>query len=174
VDESWKHHGEEVVHKLSNNLTALDLSFSTHPLFNLSYCRKIFLRKTWDSINTKFSVSQRCYDIDLSILLITSRYHSLDFADCQFGRSEQKPTHIWTNDDKLGRILEVIGGTCNCPRPHEDGVRGAGNTNFAALPMKLCEVISEYVTSKHSQLRFDDLLLQSDRYAESALNESKQ
>ncbi|KAL3762247.1 hypothetical protein ACHAW5_007196 [Stephanodiscus triporus] len=83
---------------------------------------------------------------------------------CQFGRSEKKPTNIWTNDDKLGKILEAIGGTCNCPPPHEDGVRGAGTKNFAALPMKLCEVISEYVTSKHSQLRFDDVLLRSDRH----------
>ncbi|KAL3815661.1 hypothetical protein ACHAXA_006936, partial [Cyclostephanos tholiformis] len=81
---------------------------------------------------------------------------------CQFGRGEQKPTNIWTNDDKLGRILETIGGKCNCPRPHEEGVRslggGACNKNFAALPMKLCQVISDYVKSKHTQLKFDDLL----------------
>jgi hypothetical protein len=94
---------------------------------------------------------------------MASRYPLLDeFTDCQFGRGEQKPTDIWTNDNKLGRVLTAMGGTCNCPRPHEEGVRavrgGARNKNFAALPIKLCQVLSEYVRSKHSQLKFEDLL----------------
>lgn len=112
------------------------------------------------------------YSVDLSLWefefhFTTSRYPLLDeFTDCQFGRGEQKPTDIWTNDNKLGRILEAMGGKCNCPRPHEESVRadrgGARSKNFAALPINLCYVISEYVKSKHSQLRFEDIL-QCDR-----------
>mmetsp|Transcript_23328 Transcript_23328/g.42080 ORF Transcript_23328/g.42080 Transcript_23328/m.42080 type:complete len:138 (-) Transcript_23328:28-441(-) len=67
-----------------------------------------------------------------------------------------KPTNIWTNDWKLGNILETIGGKCDCPLPHEDSVRRTGHeVNFAALPLKLCQIISSCVHSKHTQLRFE-------------------
>mmetsp|Transcript_32826 Transcript_32826/g.62709 ORF Transcript_32826/g.62709 Transcript_32826/m.62709 type:complete len:430 (-) Transcript_32826:209-1498(-) len=76
---------------------------------------------------------------------------------CQFGRGDMKPTNIWTNDWKLGNILETIGGKCDCSLPHEDSVRRTGNkVNFAALPLKLCQIITSYVHSKHTQLRFEN------------------
>mmetsp|Transcript_24012 Transcript_24012/g.39317 ORF Transcript_24012/g.39317 Transcript_24012/m.39317 type:complete len:201 (-) Transcript_24012:715-1317(-) len=78
---------------------------------------------------------------------------------CQFGRGDKKPTNIWTNDEKLGNILETIGGKCNCPLPHEESIRRNGSSsrdkNFAALPLKLCQIISTYVHSKHTQLKFE-------------------
>ena len=64
---------------------------------------------------------------------------------------------IWTNDLKLGKILESVGGKCNCRGRHEDTVEGASQTNFAALPMKLCQLISSYVQSKHAQMKFDEI-----------------
>jgi hypothetical protein len=74
---------------------------------------------------------------------------------CQFGRGEKKPTCIWTNDQTLGRIIIRMGGVCNCRGKHEESVQGSGRTtNFAALPVKLCDVISDYVYTKHRQLKF--------------------
>ena len=58
-----------------------------------------------------------------------------------------------TNDATLGKILVRMGGTCNCRGKHEHSVQGTRDTNFAALPMKLCEIISDYVYSKHRQLK---------------------
>mmetsp|Transcript_8750 Transcript_8750/g.19620 ORF Transcript_8750/g.19620 Transcript_8750/m.19620 type:complete len:1054 (+) Transcript_8750:126-3287(+) len=81
---------------------------------------------------------------------------------CQFGRADQKPTNIWTNDLKLGDILETVGGKCDCPLPHEESVKGRNGSsnsdkNFAALPLKLCQLITTYVHSKHTQLNFEKL-----------------
>jgi len=76
---------------------------------------------------------------------------------CQFGRGEKKPTNIWTNDHKLGNILETVGGKCNCRSPHEESVRGGGAKNFAALPFNFCQLVSSYVHSKHTQLDFEKL-----------------
>lgn len=74
---------------------------------------------------------------------------------CQFGRGEKKPTCIWTNDPTLGKILEKMGGECRCRGKHEESVKGSTHkTNFAALPMKLCNIISDYVYTKHRQLKF--------------------
>ena len=92
----------------------------------------------------------------------TSHFSLLAFSfhkkDCQFGRGDKKPTNIWTNDPKLGDILEKIGKKCNCTLPHEESVKGSCcDRNFAALPMKLCQIISTYVQSKHTQLKFDQL-----------------
>lgn len=74
---------------------------------------------------------------------------------CQFGRGEKKPTCIWTNDQTLGKILVRMGGVCKCRGKHEETVNSSTHTtNFAALPMKLCNVISDYVYTKHRQLKF--------------------
>lgn len=72
---------------------------------------------------------------------------------CQFGRGDQKPTNIWTNDKVLGNILKRIGGKCNHVN-HEEKVQEDRHKNFAALPMQMCELISTYVSSKHTQLKF--------------------
>ena len=74
---------------------------------------------------------------------------------CQFGRGDMKPTHIWTNDAKLGQLLKIEGGKCTCGKLHEEGVRSSPGKNFAALPMALCELLSTYVHSKHTQIKFD-------------------
>eukprot|EP00986_Skeletonema_menzelii_P001153 scaffold307_cov146-Skeletonema_menzelii.AAC.7 len=74
---------------------------------------------------------------------------------CQFGRGEKKPTCIWTNDPCLGRILVQMGGVCDCRGNHEESVQGSiHKKNFAALPTKLCNVISDYVYTKHRQLKY--------------------
>lgn len=76
---------------------------------------------------------------------------------CQFGRGEKKPTCIWTNDPTLGRILEKMGGECKCKGKHEESVKGSTHKkNFAALPMKLCNIISDYVYTKHKQIKFEE------------------
>ena len=77
-----------------------------------------------------------------------------DIFYCQFGRAEQKPTSIWTNDEALGRVLIKIGGKCKCIGRHEEGVKVNNDKNFSALPRKLCQIISDYVQSKHQSLKF--------------------
>lgn len=101
---------------------------------------------------------------------------------CQFGRDEMKvsltwvnirllvvlssplsdsskPTCIITNDEKLGKILVGKGGKCICKGNHKDGVReSSSDTNFAALPFELCKLLSSYVHSKVTQLKFDKLI----------------
>lgn len=73
---------------------------------------------------------------------------------CQFGRGDKKPTNIWTNDKVLGNILKRIGGKCNHVNHEEKVQEDRHHKNFAALPMQLCELISTYVSSKHTQLKF--------------------
>lgn len=63
------------------------------------------------------------------------------------------PNRTGTNDEVLGKILVRMGGTCKCRERHAEQVRGTGHKNFAALPMKLCSVISDYVYTKHRQLK---------------------
>ena len=77
-----------------------------------------------------------------------------DIFYCQFGRAEQKPTSIWTNDDTLGHVLIKIGGKCKCIGKHEEGVKVNNDKNFSALPIKLCQIISDFVQSKHQSLKF--------------------
>lgn len=82
---------------------------------------------------------------------------------CQFGRGEKKPTCIWTNDQSLGKIFVRMGGVCNCGGKHEESVQGSTHkTNFAALPTKLCNVISDYVFTKHRQLKYKKYIENSD------------
>lgn len=70
-----------------------------------------------------------------------------------------KPTCIFTNDEKLGDILVAIGGRCKCKGNHKDSVQeSSSDTNFAALPFELCKVLSSYVHSKITQLKFDKLI----------------
>ena len=82
---------------------------------------------------------------------------------CQFGRGEKKPTCIWTNDQTLGKILLRMGGVCNCRGKHEESVQGStSRTNFAALPEKLCKIVTDYVYTKHKQLKLK-------KYSESSI-----
>jgi len=90
----------------------------------------------------------------LSSCVCLCSYSFLYPTDCQFGRVDQKPTNIWTNDKTLGNILESIGGKCKCPLPHEEGMRKTNDKHLAALPLKLCQVIASYVQSKHTLLNF--------------------
>ena len=152
-------------------------------LMHCSGCQ--FFRKScsnvnWASRDLLYSVSFCCplsYCMCASLLKLILKL-SCFTIDCQFGRGEQKPTgktyaafsqtttnvnsplglfpaDIWTNDLKLGKILKSVGGKCNCQGRHEDYVVGSSNTNFAALPMKLSQLISSYVQSKHTQMKFD-------------------
>lgn len=90
----------------------------------------------------------------ISLLETEHGFKRYDIFYCQFGRAEQKPTSIWTNDEALGRVLIKIGGKCKCIGRHEEGVKVNNDKNFSALPIKLCQIISDYVQSKHQSLKF--------------------
>jgi len=90
----------------------------------------------------------------ISLLETEHGFKRYDIFYCQFGRAEQKPTSIWTNDVALGSILLLIGGKCKCVGRHEEGAKINNDKNFSALPIKLCQIISDYVQSKHQSLKF--------------------
>jgi len=90
----------------------------------------------------------------ISLLETEHGFKRYDIFYCQFGRAEQKPTSIWTNDEALGSILLLIGGKCKCVGRHEEGVKVNNDKNFSALPIKLCQIISDYLQSKHQSLKF--------------------
>ena len=90
---------------------------------------------------------------------------------CAFGRGDKKPTNLWTNDKVLGNILRRIGGKCNHVN-HEEKVQEDRHKNFAALPMQLCELISTYVSSKHTQLKFAKFASKNDHDGNSSMNDS--
>lgn len=79
----------------------------------------------------------------------------------------KKPTCIFTNDAKLGQLLVAVGGKCRCKGNHGATVRDDGNDiNFAALPMELCKIISSHVQSKTTQLKFDKMIADNQRYSD--------
>ena len=90
---------------------------------------------------------------------------------CQFGRGDKKPTNLWTNDKVLGNILRRIGGKCNHVN-HEEKVQEDRHKNFAALPMQLCELISSYISSKHTQLKFAKFASKNDHDGNSSMGDS--
>jgi hypothetical protein len=71
---------------------------------------------------------------------------------CAFGRGDQKPTHLWTNDFGLASTLSRFRCGDKCPYKggiHPIGVRGQGSKfNAAAIPSGLAEEVAAYVDSK--------------------------
>ena len=73
---------------------------------------------------------------------------------CAFGRSDKKPTHLWTNDFGLFATLNEFKCTPDrCPYSgggvHPVSARQQGNRfNAAAIPDALAEEVAEYVNAK--------------------------
>lgn len=73
---------------------------------------------------------------------------------CAFGRSDKKPTHIWTNDIGLSNTLRdfrcedrcFVGGN---RKGNHDCVQGNGHIiDFGVIPQPLAEEVAERVNSK--------------------------
>lgn len=68
---------------------------------------------------------------------------------CTLGRSDKKPTHLWTNDHKLAAALNFYQcGPKKCQyhdKKHPPGARDNKNFNAAAIPKFLAEFVADYV-----------------------------
>mmetsp|Transcript_17432 Transcript_17432/g.19534 ORF Transcript_17432/g.19534 Transcript_17432/m.19534 type:complete len:123 (-) Transcript_17432:77-445(-) len=78
---------------------------------------------------------------DLSLTKVTVDY-------CTLGRSDKKPTDLWTNNHKLRGALnpyQCKPETCRNYKKHPAGVRDDKTFNAAAIPKALAEIVAESV-----------------------------
>jgi len=71
---------------------------------------------------------------------------------CAFGRSEQKPTIIWTNDFGLRDTLVQFRCAERCSvggKGNHESVQGNGHVNdYGVIPQPLAEEVASYVDAK--------------------------
>lgn len=76
---------------------------------------------------------------------------------CAFGRGEQKPTYIWTNDfglrDTLMDFRCNIGCSMGGKRNHESVQSNRCTIDYGVIPQPLAEEVAEYVNAKFNQDR---------------------
>lgn len=89
----------------------------------------------------------------LQELVKSMNLHRVTVDYCTLGRSDKKPTHLWTNDFGLMSSLSEFQCSKKCPYykkgVHPVTARGQGALyNAAAIPNPLAEEVAEYVHSK--------------------------
>lgn len=72
---------------------------------------------------------------------------------CTFGRDEQKPTHLWTNDHNLKAKLSYYKCSDLCPfgkkgQKHLVSVQNNREFDYSAIPQPLAEEVADYVNSR--------------------------